>query len=59
MNQSFQIVGSGSSPATATVNFNEKEINIVVKIYFSSKNKTIVLERTVPVLYREMQNIRF
>jgi hypothetical protein len=53
------ILGSGKSSTLEAKEFYENEINVIVKVYFSSNSKTIVLERTVPVLYREMDSVRF
>jgi hypothetical protein len=59
INQSFKVVGSGKSSTLENKNFYESEVNVVIKFYFNSKNKPFVIERTVPILPREMQNMRF
>jgi hypothetical protein len=62
INQSFKIVGEGKNETIKdeeAKNFAESEINVLVKLYFNSKDKHFIIERNIPVIYRLVSGIRF
>jgi hypothetical protein len=59
MNQVFRIIGHGNSSALSAERFSEIDTDITVKFHFRSNNKPFVLERTIPIIYRHIDNMRF
>lgn len=59
MNQSFKIVGKGTSKTLTAKNFTENEMNIEIKFHFTSKNNPIILKRTIPIINKQISGVRF
>ncbi len=62
MNQTFRFIGHGDSSTIKPKNFTDggdNDIDVVIKFYFKSNNKPIVLERKVPITSRNINNMRF
>lgn len=55
-NQSFRIIGEGSD-STVLADFDS--VSVEIKFHFISKNKPIVVHRTVPVTRRTIEEVSF
>lgn len=60
MPQGFCIMGEAVNPEGSNeVSIAKEEKNITIRFYFKSKNKIFTEERTVPLIYGQVNTVRF